>query len=414
QSLLPPSQHPSGELYQTAHRNRAAATIGVEALYLAAEHTAAAALFARYWPGARHDKALALSGALLHAGWTGDAAIEFVECVAQAALDDELEDRSRAAQDSVECFAKGDHTTGWPELSKHFDEVVLEKVRAWLNIKDELRLNGGTAPRCTQPNNKAAHQPALEEPWPEPQPLIVASNLAPYPMDALPSPINEAVKEVLSFVKCPDSLAACSALAALSLAGQGLADVRREDKLIGPCSLYLLAVADSGERKTTCDDFFMQRIKIWETDEEERLKPEVANYEAASKIWMAKCKGITRAIETATKSGKPTLTKEQELADLEANKPQPPVVPNLIYGDTTPEALAFWLATKWPSSGVLSNEAGIVFGGHAMGRESLTRNLALLNSLWDGRGHKVHRRTTEVFTVAGVRLTMGLAAQPQV
>ncbi len=82
--------------------------------------------------------------------------------------------------------------------------------------------------------------------------------------------------------------------------------------------------------------------------------------------------------------------------------------------DTTPEALAFNLAQAWPSGGVLSSEAGIVFGGHAMGRESITRNLALLNSLWDGRGHKVHRRTSDPFTVDGVRLTMGLAVQPDV
>ena len=88
-------------------------------------------------------------------------------------------------------------------------------------------------------------------------------------------------------------------------------------------------------------------------------------------------------------------------------------MPNLLYGDTTSESLAFDLATKWPSSGVLSNEAGIVFGGHAMGRESITRNLGLLNSLWGGGGHKVNRRTTEAFNVAGVRLTMGLAVQPQ-
>jgi putative DNA primase/helicase len=88
-------------------------------------------------------------------------------------------------------------------------------------------------------------------------------------------------------------------------------------------------------------------------------------------------------------------------------------VPSLLYGDTTPEALAWYLANIWPSSGVLSSEAGIVFGGHAMGRDSITPNLALLNSLWDGRGHKVHRRSADPFNVAGVRLTMGLAVQPQ-
>ena len=62
---------------------------------------------------------------------------------------------------------------------------------------------------------------------------------------------------MVGFVQCPPALAACSALSALSLAGQALADVQRADELKGPTSLYLLAVAESGERKTTCDSLFL-------------------------------------------------------------------------------------------------------------------------------------------------------------
>ena len=88
-------------------------------------------------------------------------------------------------------------------------------------------------------------------------------------------------------------------------------------------------------------------------------------------------------------------------------------MPNLIHADATPEALAWALARGWPSGGVMSSEAGIVFGGHGMGRDSVMRNLSLLNALWDGTSHRVERRTSESFTLAGVRLTMGLAAQPE-
>ncbi|WP_143032874.1 DUF3987 domain-containing protein, partial [Nitrosomonas eutropha] len=56
----------------------------------------------------------------------------------------------------------------------------------------------------------------------------------------------------------------------------------------------------------------------------------------------------------------------------------------LIYADATPEALANGLAKRWPSSGVVSAEAGIVFGSHGMGKDSVMRNLAMLNQLWDG------------------------------
>jgi putative DNA primase/helicase len=85
--------------------------------------------------------------------------------------------------------------------------------------------------------------------WPEPEPLKKIAAPLPYPITSLPPGIEAAVTEVLAFVQCPDSLAASSALSALSLAGQGLADVRRDDRLSGPLSLYFLSVAESGERK---------------------------------------------------------------------------------------------------------------------------------------------------------------------
>lgn len=267
-------------------------------------------------------------------------------------------------------------------------------------------------PLVDAPTN-AENTTEAAEAWPPPQPLIVRSEAAPYPVDALPGSIGAAVLEVVAFVQCPVSRAACCALAAVSLSCQALADVGRADKLTGPCGLYLLAVAESGERKTSCDGYFTSAIREWEREQAERTEPEVSRHAAALSAWTAKREGVLQAIKTAAKSGKSTSLKEDELDRMEADKPQAPRVPSLIFGDATPEALAFNLAQGWPSGGVLSSEAGIVFGSHAMGRESITRNLALLNSLWDGRGHKVHRRTADPFTVEGVRLTMGLAVQPE-
>jgi hypothetical protein len=43
-----------------------------------------------------------------------------------------------------------------------------------------------------------------------------------------------------------------------------------------------------------------------------------------------------------------------------------------------------------------------VLGAHAMGSDSVVRNLTLLNSLWDGGSVRIDRRTTESYTVQGV------------
>ena len=81
--------------------------------------------------------------------------------------------------------------------------------------------------------------------WPEPISLIGNHESASYPLEALPGIIGEAVREVVGFVQCPVPLAACSALSAVSTVVQGLADIRRSERLEGPTSLYCLAIADA-------------------------------------------------------------------------------------------------------------------------------------------------------------------------
>ena len=249
--------------------------------------------------------------------------------------------------------------------------------------------------------------------WPKPSPLTTHYQADPYPLDALPGTIGAAVREVVGFVQCPVALAACSALAVVSTVAQGLVDVRRAGKLEGPTSLYLLAIADSGERKTTVDGFFSKPVQQWEAEQAEAAKPDIKRCEAERETWEAKKSGLLAAIKDATKGGKDTAKLEKQVADLEAGRPEPPRIPRLLHEDTTPEALAFRLAKGWPVGGVLSSEAGTVFGGHAMGKDSAMRNMGLLNKLWEGGRVTVDRRSVESFIVQGARLTMGLAVQPE-
>lgn len=247
--------------------------------------------------------------------------------------------------------------------------------------------------------------------WPDPQPLIVKIDPVEYPLDALPGLVRCAVAEVAGFVKAPIALIATSALAALSLAIQAHVDVVRAEKLSGPTGLFLMAIADSGERKSTCDGFFTKAILDYEEREYEAAKPLVKDYQSANDAWTAKCAGVKEKIRTLAKESKPTADMESALRALNDDKPTPPHVPRLNYADATPEALAYGLAKEWPSGGVISAEAGIVFGSHGMGKESVMRNLAMLNQLWDGNALKIDRRTSESFTVRGARLTMALQVQ---
>ena len=247
--------------------------------------------------------------------------------------------------------------------------------------------------------------------WPELQPLIVQIEPQEYPLDALPDAVRCAVEEVAGFVKAPIPLIATSALAALSLAIQAHTDVERAEKLSGPCGLFLLAIADSGERKSTCDGFFTKAIRDYQAQQQEAAKPLIQAYKSDHDAWDAQRSGLKEKIKALSKEGKPSTAQVQELHRLDADEPLPPRVPRLIYGDATPEALTYSLAKQWPSGGVISSEAGSVFGGHGMGADSVMRNLAALNQLWDGATLPVERRSSESFTVRGARLTMALQVQ---
>jgi len=248
--------------------------------------------------------------------------------------------------------------------------------------------------------------------WPELQPLISKIDPQPYPMEVLPPLVRCAVEEVQAFVKAPVPLIAQSALAAMSLAIQAHNDIERADKLNGPCSLFMLAIAESGERKSSCDGYFTKAIRDYEAQQREMFKPLIDAYKSDIEILEAQRSGIKEAIKVAAKKNdKSPKDLKARLHDLDKDMPTAPRVPSLIYGDATPEALTYSLAKEWPSGGIISSEAGMVFGSHGMSNESVMRNLATLNMLWEGGTVKTKRRTTESFTVDGARLTMGLQIQ---
>ncbi|SFL07721.1 putative DNA primase/helicase [Nitrosomonas aestuarii] len=250
-----------------------------------------------------------------------------------------------------------------------------------------------------------------EPKWGEPLPLIGEIEPESYPNDALPEKIRLAVEEVQGFVQAPYPLVATCAIGVISLACQAYVDVERARKLTGPVSLFLLTIAESGERKTKCDEFFSQALREYEQEQKDATNADIVRYQAELDSWNAERDGLLAAIKDASKKNNSTTQLKNDLAELQHDKPIPPRIPKILLSDETPENLAWRLAKEWPSAGVVSSEAGSVFGSHGMGKDSLMRNLSLYNVMWDGGTHSIGRRTSESFTVKGARLTTALQVQ---
>jgi putative DNA primase/helicase len=251
--------------------------------------------------------------------------------------------------------------------------------------------------------------------WPAPVPLVGQIERVAYPLDALPAAIRGAVEEVHEAVQASPEMVASSALAVVSLAVQSLADVSRSRTLPGPCSLYFLTAAESGDRKSTVDRLLGQAVRAFQDQQREASRLTLAAHTADIEAWEARRGAASdRMAADAKKDGKSIDGHRADLAQIEGEKPQPPRVPRLTYEDVTSEKLGKSLATEWPSGGIFSSEGGAVLGGHSMGKDAIGRTLALLNKLWDGADHFVDRATAPSFAVRGARMTISLQVQPHV
>ena len=85
----------------------------------------------------------------------------------------------------------------------------------------------------------------------------------------------------------------------------------------------------------------------------------------------------------------------------------------MLRGDDTPEALVRHLAS-YPIAAVISAEAGVIFGSHAMNADNVQRNLGQANQLWDGGPIVEGRIGRGEVNIENAHVTMGLMVQPTV
>lgn len=249
--------------------------------------------------------------------------------------------------------------------------------------------------------------------WPELEPLFGSVARKPYPLRAFPAILREAVEEVEEFNRTPMAMTATAALGVLSACAQHIADIERDETLAGPVSLWTLALAESGERKSRLDKLFGTPIEAFQARKAEEMRPQIEAREREISAWKAKREGYLEAVKKEAKAGKPA-DKFIELLNAMPSQPEPVRVPVILRGDDTTENLCYDLRFGWPSAALLESEAGTALGSHAMKADNIMGGLAVRNKLWEGGSHPIGRRTSISFTVRGARFTYGLQVQPGV
>lgn len=227
----------------------------------------------------------------------------------------------------------------------------------------------------------------------------------PYPLAELGPILQPAAESLRRVIQAPDAVCGASVLAAASLAVQALADVELDGRTY-PLSLWMLTVAGSGERKSAVDGEAMRAAREHEKELAKAFELEQRAHAAQLAEWEARCADAKKAAGKSKGAG---------LADaLQAIGPAPPapLIPRLIVGDFTAEGLAKLLAAGWPSVGAFTDEAALVFGGHGMTKETVTRTAGTLCKLWDNGTLDRVRALDGATKLYGRRLALHLMAQP--
>lgn len=230
----------------------------------------------------------------------------------------------------------------------------------------------------------------------------------PFPIDALGLTLGGAARAIADRVQCAPGLAGASTLAAAALAAQAHVDVViPATGQARPASLFLLSVAESGDRKSSGDYEAMRPIRarekalreIYEAERPDYVRAKRA-YEIALALAEKKAKGDRREIEAALRAvGDP---------------PHEPLLPFLLCQEPSLEGLQKLFERGQASLGLFSDEGGGFVGGYSMSAEHKLKTLAGLSLFWDGAIIRRIRAGDGASALVGKRLAMHLMLQPQI
>ena len=237
-----------------------------------------------------------------------------------------------------------------------------------------------------------------------PTPLIRETpEAAPFPVAAL-GPLSEPAEAIARATEAPIAMCAASVLASAALAAQGHRDA---ETLSGtaPASLFLLTVAESGERKSTADRLAMRGVRAFEADLRIDYDVERDQWRDAHEVWKA-----TRAKIVADKKAD-AASKRADLQALGAEPPAP-LKPHIVASAPTIEGIVKHLPELRASLGIMTEEGGALIGGHAMKAENRLATCASFSAMWDGAPLDRWRAGDGVESYTGRRFSAHILVQP--
>ena len=230
-----------------------------------------------------------------------------------------------------------------------------------------------------------------------------------FPVDSLPPLLKKAILALHDKIQAPIPICAQSVLATANLAVQGHADIMLPIGQVRPISCFFLTIAESGERKSSCDNVALKVIEYYEEKLKEKYAIDMESWQNEFAAWEKQRQDILKDNKKY-----PDKNSKKFALDTLGRKPEIPLTPLLICPEPTFEGLCRLMLTGQPSLGVFSSEGGQFIGGYGMKEENKIGTAAALSNIWDGKAIKRVRAKDGTTILNGRRLCMHIMAQPNV
>ena len=219
--------------------------------------------------------------------------------------------------------------------------------------------------------------------------------------------LKELIWEAEAHTQAPLPIIWTSMLMTIASACQGRINVQTPVGFETSCNLYSMVIAESGERKTTVDKLFAQKLQNFNMQLKAEFVKEEQEYEAAYYLWKVKFKENEKLLKRSLSKGdqEKQIQFEKVVADLVAVKPKKPQHKQFLFNDITVDALSEYLS-KYPSALLTSSDASYVF------HHLRVDKLGVINDLWDGGTISINRKNSNPIEVINARLSMSLMIQP--
>lgn len=226
-----------------------------------------------------------------------------------------------------------------------------------------------------------------------------------YPLNAFLLVARETGYEISRNVQAPEALIGMSLINAISMACQGLIDVKLPTGLIRPVSQNLLIIAESGERKSTVSSLLFAPFRDADTEAMTSHKDKKETYLAELGAWEAKNKGLRSAIARAISRGQDSDELEARLLEHSRCKPTEPRLRYFMRQEITGKAITEALVGDGESIAISTDEGHVLFRSEAMS------HLGLLNRLWDSPGVLMRDRADENLLAMNPRVSVSIMTQ---